>query len=97
MTKAAVKHKDVNWAILRENGVLPIHKSHFSLVSLLLLKTHSKKKATYQGCAQVIVFDPNTYKLMEKLCYDFNKLASLGHVIEEKPYRLKDTQKVMQR
>ena len=33
---------------------------------------------------------------MKKSDYDFNKSLSVGHVIEAKPHRLNDTQKVIQ-
>jgi len=36
-------------------------------------------------------FDLNTYKLMKKFGYDFSKRASLGYLIEAKPYGLNDT------
>jgi len=42
-------------------------------------------------------FDSNTYKLMEESGYDFNKPPSSRHVIDAKPYRLNDTQKMVQK
>ena len=41
-------------------------------------------------------FDPNVYKLMKKLGYDFNKPAPLGNVIEARPYGLNGTLKMIQ-
>jgi len=36
-------------------------------------------------------FDPIAYKLIKKSDYDFDKLVSLGHVIQAKPYSNNDT------
>jgi len=41
-------------------------------------------------------FDPNTYKLMKKSGYDFNKPVSLRHVMEAKLYSINKTQKKIQ-
>ena len=41
-------------------------------------------------------FDPNAYKLMEKAGYDFQNAATLGKVVEVKPYGLNETQKKIQ-
>jgi len=42
-------------------------------------------------------FDPNAYKLMKKFGYDFSKPPPLWNVIEVRPYRFNDTQKMTQR
>jgi len=41
-------------------------------------------------------FDPNAYKLMERVGYDFQNSATLGKVIEVKAYGLNETQKMIQ-
>ena len=41
-------------------------------------------------------FDPNAYKLMERAGYNFQNPATLGKVIEVKPYGLNNTQKMIQ-
>ena len=38
-------------------------------------------------------FDPDAYKLIEESEYDFNKLPSLGHVIDAKALGLNEAQK----
>jgi len=40
-------------------------------------------------------FDPNAYKVMERAGYNFQNPATLGKVIEVKPHRLNDTQKMI--
>jgi len=42
-------------------------------------------------------FDPNTYKLMEELGYDFSKPPSPGHVIYARPRGGNDTKKIEQK
>jgi len=41
-------------------------------------------------------FDPDAYKLMES-AYDFSKSPSPGHVIDTKPYRPNNMQKMVQK
>jgi len=41
-------------------------------------------------------FDPNAYKLMEKVGYDFQNPATLGKVVEGKPHALTETQRNIQ-
>jgi len=65
---------------------------HLSLVSLLLPKPCSKRRATCQRCVQVRVC-LNAFKLMEECSHDFSKLPFPKHVIEGKPYELNDMQK----
>ena len=41
-------------------------------------------------------FNPNTYKLLKKSGYDFNRPIPLGCVIEAKPYGINETQNRIQ-
>jgi len=42
-------------------------------------------------------FDLNVYKMMKKSSYDFSKLPPLGSVLKARPYRLNNTEKIIQR
>ena len=101
---AALKHPKlfadkVNWVVLRENGVLPVSKMTkaplpgitTSSRGLLREENNLLTAHTTDG------FDPDPYKLMEELRYNFPKLLSLGQVIEAKPYGANDTQKMIRR
>jgi len=65
------------------------------LASLFLLRAHFKKRLICKGMHQWWIY-PNVSKLMKKCSYDFKKVASMGHVIEVKPYRIKETQRTTQ-
>jgi len=41
-------------------------------------------------------FDPNAYKLMEKVGYDFQNPTTLRKVVEAKPHGLNETQRKIQ-
>jgi len=41
-------------------------------------------------------FDPNAYKLMEKVGYDFQNPATLERVVEVKPHGFNETHKKIQ-
>jgi len=90
----ALKHpvffsNKVNWAILRENGVLPTHK----MTKAPMFGVATSSKGLFQEeCNLPMVdrsdgFDLNAYKLKEESGYNFSKPPSPGYVIDAKPYR----------
>ena len=98
VTKPISKLKETDWHVLKGKGVLLIHKASQSklvkapLVSFILSSKGSleeevdlPKVRTEDG------FDPNSYKLMKKSGYDFNKPVPLGCVID-----INETQKRIQ-
>jgi len=55
-TKPTIKVKNISWIVLKETVVLLVHSIHkenllnpLSLVSLLLLRGHLRRKANYQN------------------------------------------------
>jgi len=42
-------------------------------------------------------FDPNGHKLIKNSSYNFKKPPPLGNIIEARPYRLNDIEKMIQR
>jgi len=98
----ALKHPElvadkVNWATLRENGVVLIRKmtkAPFPGVVAFakgVLQEKSNLPTVYTGDG----FDPDAYKSMEESGYDFSELPSLGHVIDAKPYEPNDAKKMV--
>jgi len=89
----------VNWAILRENGVLPISKT--TKAPLPSVASSSKGLLQEESDLPMVCtsdgFNSDAYKLMEESGYDFSKPPSLGHIIDAKPYGLNDKQKMVQK
>jgi len=102
-TKVEHKFEKASWHVLKENGVLSFHKANPSKLTKAPLPSFI---ASFKGLVQEEsdllkmrtsnVFDPNAYKLMKRSGYDYSKPTSLEHVIDSKPYRLNNTQKVVQ-
>jgi len=87
-TKANVKRNEANWAMLKQNDVHPIHMSTFSKLTKATLHTFiGASKGLFQeeiDLPRVCTsdgFDLNSYKLMKRSGYDFNKPTSLRHII----------------
>ena len=92
------KHGEVDWAILKKKGVLPLHKTHSNMITPTPLPSFV---ASFRGLLheeselpRVHIsdgFELNANKLMKKSSYDFSKLPPFGNVIEAKSYGLNDT------
>jgi len=86
-------------AILRENYVLPVSK--MTKAPFLVVVTSFKGLFQEESNLPIVHtsdgFDSDAYKLMEELGYNFSKLPSPGHVIDEKPCGPNDAQKMVQK
>ena len=88
-------------AVLRKNVVLSPHKAcHSKMATTPLLGFVAFSRGLLQEKRELPMvhtsygFDPNIYKLMKRFDYDFSKRPLLWNVIEGRPYRLNDTQKM---
>jgi len=103
-TKTDDNYRGVDWAILKKNSVLPLLKAWHNMMattplfgfvtfstSVLQEEGHLPKARTSD------VFYLNAYKMMKRSSYDFNKPPLLGCIIEARPYRLNNTQNMIQK
>jgi len=102
-TKVEPKFDETSWHVLKEKGVLLVHKANPSkLTKAPLLGFVASSKGSLQEESDLPKmrtsdrFDPNAYELMKKFGYEFSQPTSLGLVIEAKPYGLNNTQRVIQ-
>jgi len=104
----ALKHPklfadNVNWAIHRENVMLPVYKTHYSkMIQASFSSVATSSKGLLQDKSEPMVctsdyFNPNAYKLMEESGHGFSKPPSPGHIIGTKPYGTNDAQKMVQK
>ena len=103
VTKPISKLKETDWHVLNGKGVLLTHKASQSKVTraplagfILSSKGSLQKGVDLSKVRTEDGFDPNTYKLLKKSGYDFNRSVPLGCVIEAKPYGINETQKNIQ-
>jgi len=96
-TKTNGRYAEIDWAILRKNGELPLHKACQNKITgtrLPAFVASSRGQLQEEGglptAAQVMCFDPNVYKRMKRYGYDFSKPPVLGSVIKIRPYGLND-------
>ena len=97
-TKTDGRYGGIDWAILRKNGVLPLHKAcHNKIAATPLPSFIASSRVLLQekgGLPKVRtgnVFDLNAYKLMKRSGYNLSKPPLLGSVIEARPHGLNDT------
>jgi len=94
----ALKHPQlfsdkVNWAILRENGLLPVSK----MIKAPCPGVATSSKGLLRDESDLLIvrisdsFDSEAYKLIEESRYHFSKPPSPRNVIDTKPYGLNDT------
>jgi len=102
-TKVERKLNEASWCVLKDQGVLPVHKMNPSkLTKISLFGFVASSKGSLQEESKLSKmrisnrFDPNVRKLIKRSSYDFNPPTSLGHMIKGKPYILDSAQRVMQ-
>jgi len=98
VTKPIIKLKETDWHTLKGKGVLPSHKAGQSKVVgapvagfVMSSKGSLEEEVDLPKVRTEDGFDPNSYKLMKKSGYDFNKPVPLGCVID-----INETQKRIQ-
>ena len=75
------QHNELDYAVLRKNGVLPLHKARYNKMTttpLTSFATSSRgllhKEIELPWVRTSDGFDQNAHKLMKKYGYDFSKL-----------------------
>ena len=99
-TKVERKLNEASCCVLKEEGVLPVHRANPSKLTKASLPSFvASSKGSLQEESELLMmrvsdeFDPNAQNLMKRPSYDFSKPTPLGHVIEVKPRGLNSTQR----